>query len=92
MTTPSSTSKYSVLFFNHVFNNTTKSLQIFLVNKLKQKSATMCRMSDFDVLLAEYTEKGNAKVHGVICKCVDRNGIPLFKLSFILRDIDTDIS
>ncbi|KAF2703141.1 beta-lactamase class C and other penicillin binding protein [Pleomassaria siparia CBS 279.74] len=31
-------------------------------------------MSEFDALLAEYTEKGNAKVHGVICKCVDKNG------------------
>ncbi|KAF2794584.1 beta-lactamase class C and other penicillin binding protein [Melanomma pulvis-pyrius CBS 109.77] len=35
-------------------------------------------MSDFDALLAEYTEKGNAKVHGVICKCVDRNGNELY--------------
>ncbi|EON63749.1 beta-lactamase [Coniosporium apollinis CBS 100218] len=35
-------------------------------------------MSDFDALLADYTEKGNAKVHGVICKCVDRNGNELY--------------
>ncbi|OAL07048.1 beta-lactamase class C and other penicillin binding protein [Phaeosphaeriaceae sp. SRC1lsM3a] len=31
-------------------------------------------MSDFDTLLAEYTQKGSARVHGVICKCVDRTG------------------
>lgn len=29
-------------------------------------------MSDFDTLLAESIEQG--KVHGVLCKCVDRNG------------------
>lgn len=33
-------------------------------------------MSDFDALLAEYTSKENPKVHGVICKCVDRHGNP----------------
>jgi hypothetical protein len=38
-------------------------------------------MSDFDALLAEYTEKGNAKVHGVICKCVDKYGILPFKVN-----------
>lgn len=32
-------------------------------------------MSDFDTLLADYTRKENPKVHGVICKCVDGNGI-----------------
>ncbi|KAF1362281.1 beta-lactamase class C and other penicillin binding protein [Lizonia empirigonia] len=35
-------------------------------------------MSEFEALLAEYTEKGNAKVHGVICKCVDRNGNEIY--------------
>lgn len=33
-------------------------------------------MSDFDALLADYTSKENPKVHGVICKCVDKHGIP----------------
>nr|P0CU81.1 RecName: Full=Acyltransferase calJ; AltName: Full=Calbistrin biosynthesis cluster protein J [Penicillium decumbens] len=32
-------------------------------------------MSDFDALLANYTSKETPKVHGVICKCVDRHGI-----------------
>jgi len=31
-------------------------------------------MSEFDTLLAKYTEKGNAKIHGALCKCVDKNG------------------
>ncbi|KAH7396227.1 penicillin binding protein [Pyrenochaeta sp. MPI-SDFR-AT-0127] len=35
-------------------------------------------MFDFDALLADYTKKGNAKVHGVICKCVDRNGNEIY--------------
>jgi hypothetical protein len=48
-----------------------------------------CNMSDFDALLADYTTKGNAKVHGVIIKCVDRNGIPPSPLFFFLW-IDTD--
>ncbi|KAL6230659.1 hypothetical protein BDW75DRAFT_60265 [Aspergillus navahoensis] len=35
-------------------------------------------MSDFDALLAEYTNKEDPKVHGVICKCVDRNGDEIY--------------
>ncbi|KAL4750660.1 hypothetical protein BDW72DRAFT_193731 [Aspergillus terricola var. indicus] len=35
-------------------------------------------MSNFDVLLAEYTNKENPKAHGVICKCVDRNGNEIY--------------
>ncbi|KAL4994458.1 beta-lactamase/transpeptidase-like protein [Aspergillus recurvatus] len=35
-------------------------------------------MSDFDALLAEYTNKENPKVHGVICKCVDRDGNEIY--------------
>jgi CubicO group peptidase (beta-lactamase class C family) len=35
-------------------------------------------MSDFDTLLANYTEKGNAKVHGVLAKCVDRSGKQIY--------------
>jgi hypothetical protein len=31
-------------------------------------------MSEFDILLAKFTEKGNAQVHGALCKCVDKNG------------------
>lgn len=31
-------------------------------------------MSEFDNLLASFTEKGGAKVHGAIMKCVDKNG------------------
>lgn len=30
--------------------------------------------SDFDRLLAELTKKGDPKVHGVLMKCVDKNG------------------
>ncbi|CAI6252374.1 unnamed protein product [Periconia digitata] len=30
--------------------------------------------TDFDVLLSEYTQKETPKVHGVIAKCVDKNG------------------
>lgn len=33
-------------------------------------------MSDFDKLLENYTTKGNAKVHGVLAKCVDKEGVP----------------
>ncbi|CBF84391.1 hypothetical protein AN9049.2 [Aspergillus nidulans FGSC A4] len=35
-------------------------------------------MSDFDALLAEYTNRENPKAHGVICKCVDRNGNEIY--------------
>ncbi|KAI9719611.1 MAG: hypothetical protein M1812_003382 [Candelaria pacifica] len=35
-------------------------------------------MSEFDALLADYTKRGNPKVHGVICKCVDRNENELY--------------
>ncbi|KAH7385173.1 penicillin binding protein [Phaeosphaeria sp. MPI-PUGE-AT-0046c] len=35
-------------------------------------------MSNLDDLLADYTQKGNAKVHGVICKCVDRTGNEIY--------------
>lgn len=31
--------------------------------------------SDFDAFLAGYTKKENAKVHGVIIKCVDKTGM-----------------
>ncbi|KAE8151333.1 beta-lactamase/transpeptidase-like protein [Aspergillus avenaceus] len=35
-------------------------------------------MTEFDALLAEYTDRGNPKVHGVICKCVDKNGNEIY--------------
>ncbi|RDW64557.1 serine hydrolase domain-containing protein [Aspergillus mulundensis] len=35
-------------------------------------------MSDFDALLAEYTNKENPKVHGAILKCVDKNGKEIY--------------
>lgn len=31
-------------------------------------------MSDFDTLLAKFTQNGNAQVHGAIMKCVDKHG------------------
>lgn len=31
-------------------------------------------MSEFDRLVEEYTKKGGASVHGVMAKCVDKNG------------------
>lgn len=33
-------------------------------------------MSNFDRLLHDYTTKGKAKVHGVLVKCVDKEGVP----------------
>lgn len=42
-------------------------------------------MSDFDAVLADYTEKGNAKVHGVICKCVDKHGVHPFRVFLTLE-------
>ena len=56
-------------------------------------------MASFDDLLKEYTEKGNAKVHGVIAKCVDKEGMPrmiLLTRSVLMRvsrkgDIQQDI-
>ncbi|KAL3471725.1 beta-lactamase/transpeptidase-like protein [Aspergillus californicus] len=35
-------------------------------------------MSGFDALLADYTNKESPKVHGVICKCVDRHGNEIY--------------
>ncbi|KAH8878541.1 beta-lactamase/transpeptidase-like protein [Thozetella sp. PMI_491] len=35
-------------------------------------------MSDFDALLAQYTEKGAGKVHGGIYKCVDKTGKEIY--------------
>ncbi|KAF2674741.1 beta-lactamase/transpeptidase-like protein [Microthyrium microscopicum] len=35
-------------------------------------------MSDFDELLAEYTSKGNAEVHGALFKVVDKNGKQIY--------------
>lgn len=32
-------------------------------------------MREFHTLVANYTEQGNAKVHGVICKCIDSDGM-----------------
>lgn len=49
-------------------------------------------MSDFDALLAEYTNKENPKAHGVICKCVDRNGMSLaFITCFMLTRLGNEI-
>lgn len=39
-----------------------------------QRRGNAYNMSDFDALLADYTRKGAPKVHGLICKCVDKNG------------------
>ncbi|RAO67047.1 uncharacterized protein BHQ10_003059 [Talaromyces amestolkiae] len=35
-------------------------------------------MTDFDALLTEYTAKPNPKVHGVICKVVDKTGKEIY--------------
>ncbi|TVY18142.1 Acyltransferase LovD [Lachnellula arida] len=35
-------------------------------------------MSEFDFLLAQYTKKGNPKVHGVLAKCIDKNGNEIY--------------
>ncbi|RAL14706.1 serine hydrolase domain-containing protein [Aspergillus homomorphus CBS 101889] len=47
-------------------------------------------MTDFDALLAEYTEKGNAKVHGVICKCIDRSGAEVYSKVAGYNSLDPD--
>ncbi|KAI8938463.1 hypothetical protein NX059_004356 [Plenodomus lindquistii] len=38
----------------------------------------MDEMTDFDMLLAEYTDRKHPRVHGVICKCVDRYGKEIY--------------
>lgn len=35
---------------------------------------TRYKMSDLDTLLANFTQKGDAQVHGAIMKCVDTRG------------------
>jgi hypothetical protein len=48
-------------------------IQAFQVNTSTQTDPTTA-MTDFDRILAEATKKGEATVHGVIIKCVDKNG------------------
>lgn len=38
------------------------------------KRILAANMSTFDQLVKEYTKKGEASVHGLMAKCVDKNG------------------
>lgn len=49
-----------------------KNSVFYLEDSEKPKGSS--NTSDFDTMLAELTQKHNPKVHGVIMKCVDKNG------------------
>lgn len=38
--------------------------------------------TDFDSLLAERTKNGAASVHGVMIKCIDKQGLPPLSLPY----------
>lgn len=42
------------------------------------------QMSEFDTILAKFTQKGDAKVHGAIMKCVDNHGRQYMDLAVLV--------